>query len=215
MLSHCAVAAEVRSMSSCLVGRPSVLLAGLQLNMAAGRSTRQPQIPARHQEYQRVAVPGPNRLFGRLQRLGSVLGPDPADASLQLTGAHLPASADVPRRDRTSGIATVCVQSLPDLTPTGVGCPPGMLATRIARGAVVPAGREARPSRANVRPPPPRSSPRRSHSSLTACPGPRPLATVGGRERGRAFGACCFAGKLRSPGGPSPVPPWPSRDPLR
>jgi len=26
---------------------------------------------------------------------------------------------------------------------------------------------------------------------------------------GRAFGACCFASKLRSPGGPGPAPPWP------
>ena len=25
----------------------------------------------------------------------------------------------------------------------------------------------------------------------------------------RAFGACCFAGKLRSPAGPGPVPRWP------
>ena len=41
--------------------------------------------------------------------------------------------------------------------------------------------------------------------AATPRPGPRrPPVTVGGGERGRAFGACCFAGKLRSPPGPGP-----------
>ena len=47
--------------------------------------------------------------------------------------------------------------------------------------------------------PPPRRPSRCSHSSLAACPGTpacRPRSVAG---RGRAFGACCFAGKLRSP----------------
>jgi NmrA-like family len=34
----------------------------------------------------------------------------------------------------------------------------------------------------------------------------RPRSVTG---EGRVFGACCFAGKLRSPGGPGPAPPWP------
>ena len=42
-------------------------------------------------------------------------------------------------------------------------------------------------------------------------------ATYGGgagrvaRGWGRAFGACCCAGKLRSPAGLGPDPPWPGR----
>jgi hypothetical protein len=69
------------------------------------------------------------------------------------------------------------------LTLIAVGClPPGVLATRIAGRLVVQPGRAARRSRANVRHPPPRSSSRRSHSPLTACPGPGVPATVGGGE---------------------------------
>jgi hypothetical protein len=89
----------------------------------------------------------------------------------------------------------------------GGGCrgegdpPPGVLAPGIARGAVVPRGgmpgRQGRMSST----PPPRSSPRCSHSSLTACPGPRLAGHGRWRGWGRAFGACCFAGKLRSPAG--------------
>ena len=56
----------------------------------------------------------------------------------------------------------------------GEGPPsPGLVATRLARGAVVPAGRAARRSRANVRHPAAAQVPWRSHSPLTACPGPR------------------------------------------
>jgi hypothetical protein len=47
---------------------------------------------------------------------------------------------------------------------------PGLLATWIAGRLLVLVGRDARPSRANIRHPPPRSSSRRSHSCLTACP---------------------------------------------
>jgi hypothetical protein len=43
---------------------------------------------------------------------------------------------------------------------------------------------------------------RRSHSPLTASPGPGRAGHLSWRGRGRAFGACCFADKLRSPGGP-------------
>jgi hypothetical protein len=47
--------------------------------------------------------------------------------------------------------------------------------------------------------PPPRRLGRCAHSSLTACPGttPRRPRLVAGE--GRAFGACCFAGKLPQP----------------
>jgi hypothetical protein len=57
-------------------------------------------------------------------------------------------------------------------------------------------------------------------SRLTETPASRrPPATVSGGE-GRAFGACCFAGKLRSPADPGPVPSWaeavaPTLDPTR
>jgi hypothetical protein len=89
--------------------------------------------------------------------------------------------------------------------------PPGMLATRIARGAVVPAGRAARRSRANVRHPAVAQARTVRPFVLDRLPGPpacRPRSVAG---RGRAFGACCFAGKLRSPAGPGPAPPWPRR----
>jgi hypothetical protein len=76
--------------------------------------------------------------------------------------------------------------------------PPGMLATRLAGRLVVlmgaMPGRQGRMSGT----PPPRSSPRRTQSSLTAGPGPRLAGHGRWRRWGRAFGACCFAGKLRS-----------------
>jgi hypothetical protein len=80
--------------------------------------------------------------------------------------------------------------------------PPGVLATRLARGAVVPAGRDTRWSRANVRHPAAAQLPTASPFALDRLPGitPRRPRSVAGR--GRAFGACCFAGKLRSPAGP-------------
>jgi hypothetical protein len=112
----------------------------------------------------------------------------------------------LPRRDRTAGIASVCARSPLYLTPTGVGClpppacwPPDRRKARGAATAAMP-GRQGRMSGT----PPPRSSPRHSHSPLTACPGPRCAGHGRWRGRGRAFGACCFAGKLRSPVGPGP-----------
>jgi hypothetical protein len=56
-------------------------------------------------------------------------------------------------------------------------------------------------------------SPRCVHSGAAAVQGPLTPQAVGARRPrsvagwGRAFGACCFAGKLPSPGGPGPVPP--------
>ena len=82
--------------------------------------------------------------------------------------------------------------------PGEEACSPGLLANLLARGpdgaggALMPGG-QARMSGI----PPLRRSKRPSHSCLTACPAARrPLAVAG---EGRAFGACCFAGKLRSP----------------
>jgi hypothetical protein len=84
--------------------------------------------------------------------------------------------------------------------------PPGSPEGSWCRHGAMP-GRQGRMSGT----PPPRRSPRRSHSPLTACSGPRRAGHGRWRGRGRAFGACCFAGKLRSPAGPGPAPPWPRR----
>src|SRR5215217_6087836 len=78
----------------------------------------------------------------------------------------------------------------------------GVLATGLARGAVVVAGRDARRSRANVRHPAAAQARTAQPFALDGRPGTtarRPRSVAG---RGRAFGACCFAGKLRSPAGP-------------
>jgi len=88
------------------------------------------------------------------------------------------------------------------LTTTNRGMsPPGVLATRLAGRLVVLAGRAARPSRTNVRHPATAQVPTARPFVLDGLPGTtvrRPRSVAG---RGRAFGACCFAGKLRSPAG--------------
>jgi hypothetical protein len=86
---------------------------------------------------------------------------------------------------------------------------PGLLATRIARGAVVPAGHDARPSRANVRHPATAQVQAVQPFVLDGLPGTTPRRPQSVAGEGRAFGACCCAGKLRSPAGPGPVPRWP------
>jgi hypothetical protein len=76
-----------------------------------------------------------------------------------------------------------------------------MLATRLAGRLVVPARRDARPSRANVRHPAAAQLLTAQPFVLDGLPGTtprRPRSVAGG---GRAFGACCFASKLRSPAG--------------
>src|SRR5215217_5684640 len=81
----------------------------------------------------------------------------------------------------------------------------GVLATGLARGAVVVAGRDARRSRANVRHPAAAQARTAQPFVLDGLPGTlvcRPRSVAGW---GRAFGACCFAGKLRSPTGPGPA----------
>src|SRR5512133_400580 len=45
--------------------------------------------------------------------------------------------------------------------------------------------------------------------ALDGLPGSTPRRPRSVAGRGRAFGACCFAGKLRSPAGADPVPRWP------
>jgi hypothetical protein len=103
-----------------------------------------------------------------------------------------------------------CVGSATALAPPlrrgvrGEAAPPGLLATRLARGLVVLRGRDARLSGANVRRPAAAQVPTAQPFVLDGLPGipPRWPRSVAGR--GRAFGACCFAGKLRSPGGPGP-----------
>jgi hypothetical protein len=74
--------------------------------------------------------------------------------------------------------------------------PPGILAIRLARGAV---GRDGRRQGRMSDIPPPRSSQRRAHSYLTACSESRLAGHGPWQGWGRFFGACCFAGKLRSP----------------
>ena len=82
---------------------------------------------------------------------------------------------------------------------------PGVLATRIAQGLVVLAGRVARRSRANVRHPAAAQVEARMPFALDGLPGTTPRRPRSVAGWGRAFGACCFAGKLRSPGGPGPI----------
>jgi hypothetical protein len=85
----------------------------------------------------------------------------------------------------------------------GEAPPPGMLAIRLAGRLVEPTGRDARRSRANVRHPAAAQLPTAQPFALDGLPGTpacRPRSVAG---EGRAFGACCFASKLRSPAGPA------------
>jgi hypothetical protein len=80
----------------------------------------------------------------------------------------------------------------------------------LARGLVVQLGRAMHGGQARMSDSPPRRRSRRSsHSRLTACPATPPAGHWRWSVVGCAFGACCFAGKLRSPAGSGPVPPWP------
>ena len=96
----------------------------------------------------------------------------------------------------------------------GEAPPPGLLATRLAGRLVVPAGRDARPSRANVRHPAAAQLPTAQPFVLDGLPGTTPRRPRSVAGRGRAFGACCFAGKLRSPASAGTrLPAWPGGDP--
>jgi hypothetical protein len=86
--------------------------------------------------------------------------------------------------------------------------PPGLLANRLARGAVVLAGRAARPSRANVRHPAVAQLPMARPFVLDGLPGTTPRRPRSVAGEGRAFGACCFAGC-----GPSPPYAGPYAEP--
>jgi hypothetical protein len=81
--------------------------------------------------------------------------------------------------------------------------PPGVLATLIAPRLVVQTGHRWPAVKRECPVPRHIAGPHgASHSRLTARPAPRPPTTRRGRVMGRAFGACCFAGKLRSPARP-------------
>jgi hypothetical protein len=93
--------------------------------------------------------------------------------------------------------------------------PPACWLPRLARRLVVPARRDVRRSRANVRHPATAQLPTASPFVLDGLPGTplrRPRSVAG---CGRAFGACCFAGELRSPAGPARCHGGRGRRPLR
>jgi len=90
----------------------------------------------------------------------------------------------------------------------GEGPPPGVLATWIARALVAQPGHDARRSSANVRHPAAAQVRAVKPFVLDRLPGSPPAGHWAWWVVGRAFGACCFAGKLRSPAGPSLGPPW-------
>jgi hypothetical protein len=94
---------------------------------------------------------------------------------------------------------------------SGGGLPPGLAAACSPGGLVVQLGRDARRSSANVR-----------HSAaaqvqavksfvLDGLPGTTPAGHSSWLVVERAFGACCFAGKLRSPAPPTGEPRAPGR----
>jgi hypothetical protein len=90
--------------------------------------------------------------------------------------------------------------------------PPGVLATAIAPRLVVQPGRDARRSSANVRLSAAAQVQAAGPFVLDGLPGTTPAGHLPWSVVGRAFGACCFAGKLRSPAPPTGEPrssgPW-------
>ncbi len=92
--------------------------------------------------------------------------------------------------------------------------PPGVLAAWIARAFVVQTGSDARRSSANVRLPVAAQVDAVKPFVLDGLPGATPAGHSAWSVVGRAFGACCFAGKLRSPAPPTGEPrvPGPTQD---
>jgi hypothetical protein len=93
--------------------------------------------------------------------------------------------------------------------------PPGVPATWIAPRIVVQTGSDARRSSANVRHPATAQVEAVKPFVLDRLPGTTPAGHSPWSVEGRAFGACCFASKLRSPAprtgrpdspGPTPGP---------
>jgi hypothetical protein len=127
-----------------------------------------------------------------------VAGPDPAGASLQLT-AGLPPPVPMTLRWRSSPtIATVRLVTT-SLTRTNAGCLPrlaGYQARRKARGA---AGASCPAVKGECPAPRRRAFLTAQPFALDGLPGTRRAGHGRWRGGGRAFGACCFAGKLRSP----------------
>jgi hypothetical protein len=89
--------------------------------------------------------------------------------------------------------------------------PPGLAAAMLARGLVVQLGRDARRSSANVRHPATTQVEAVQPFALDGLPGTPPAGHPPWSVLGRAFGACCFAGKLRSPCPPAERRPHPAR----
>jgi hypothetical protein len=81
--------------------------------------------------------------------------------------------------------------------------PPGLAAVLLAWGLVVQLGRDARQSSANVRLPATAQVEAVKPFVLDGLPGITPAGYWPWSVVGRAFGACCFAGKLRSPAPPT------------
>jgi hypothetical protein len=94
---------------------------------------------------------------------------------------------------------------------SGEGHPPRRTGHPIAGRPAVPAGGDARPSRANVRYPATAQLPRRSHSPLTACPGPRRAGH--GRWQGGDAPSARAASLASTAALPVPAAgqPWPRR----
>jgi len=81
--------------------------------------------------------------------------------------------------------------------------PPGVLATGIARAPVVQTGQRCPAVKRECPAPATAQTQAVKPFVLDGLPAPRSPATRRGRVVGRAFGACCFAGKLRSPAPPT------------
>jgi hypothetical protein len=90
----------------------------------------------------------------------------------------------------------------------GGGPSPGVLATWIARALVVQTGQRCPAVKRECLAPRRSAGPAALPFVLDGLPGPTPAGHSPWSVDGRAFGVCCFAGKLRSPAGPSLGPPW-------
>jgi hypothetical protein len=102
--------------------------------------------------------------------------------------------------------------------PWGGGCrgensPPGVPATWIARAPVVQTGQRCPAVSANVRRPAAAQVHAVKPFALDGLPGTTPAGHSRWSVVGRAFCACCFASKLRSPAGRGPAPRWSGGDP--
>ena len=110
--------------------------------------------------------------------------------------------------ERASAIAEVTRCPGPPSEEGGPGgglSPPACWPPGSPEGSRCRPGRDARSSRANVRLPAAAQLLTVQPFALDDLPGTTPRRSRSVAGRGRAFGACCFAGKLRSPAGPGPA----------